>query len=182
MVGLGPPELSKKGMAWLNWGGWAGGFIYLPRICKAWFRSDAQAQLQVSPEERYQLLKKQHIRMLPNADDKDKAMMTDSHMLRFGIAVTSETFAHGVDAVVEDAQVMSSKFGFRVEDIRKDLPMHLWYGKYDWSVPPIQGVQLAERLGSHADLRLCDETHGSLTYNNVDKVVEELVRTMERSQ
>jgi pimeloyl-ACP methyl ester carboxylesterase len=56
--------------------------------------------------------------------------------------------------------------GFRIEDIRKDLPVQLWYGKDDCFVPAHHGVQIAARLGGddgRVVLRVEDNTHASIS-------------------
>jgi pimeloyl-ACP methyl ester carboxylesterase len=67
--------------------------------------------------------------------------------------------------------------GFRIEDIRPELPVHLWYGKLDSFVPPNHGVQIAARLGGRAYLRLEDETHASIVVNRMREILEHLVRS-----
>jgi len=59
------------------------------------------------------------------------------------------------------AQISGMDFGFRIEDIRSNLPQ-LWYGKHDTHVPLRHGEQIAARLGSRARLRKEDKTHASM--------------------
>ena len=80
--------------------------------------------------------------------------------------------------MLQDGKLIASEFGFRVEDIRPDLPVRLWYGKLDTFVPCHHGEQIAARLGSGAHLRIEDETHASLTIMWRKKVLEDLVRSM----
>jgi pimeloyl-ACP methyl ester carboxylesterase len=66
-------------------------------------------------------------------------------------------------------------FRFRIEDIRPELPVQLWYGKLDTFVPPNHGVQIAARLGGRAYLRIEDETHGSIVVNRMREILEHLL-------
>lgn len=83
----------------------------------------------------------------------------------------------GFDGAWQDGRLMCMNFGFRIEDIRPGLPVQLWYGKHDTSVPPNHGVQIAARLGGRAQLRVEDETHGSIVVNRMKEILEDLVRS-----
>ncbi len=69
-------------------------------------------------------------------------------------------------------------FGFRIEDIRPDLPVQLWYGKHDVFVPLYHGETIANRLGDRANLRVEDETHASIFYNWREQFLEDLVKSI----
>jgi len=69
-------------------------------------------------------------------------------------------------------------FGFRIEDIRSDLPKKLWYGKMDTFVPLNHGEQIAKRLGGSANLRVLDETHASIFFNNRKEILEHMIGEM----
>ena len=89
---------------------------------------------------------------------------------------------------------MSSEWGgegVRLEDIRKDLPVRLWYGSQDENVPANHGVQIARRIGGGGAgkgedegedgmvrLRVEDETHASLEVNWVEEQIGELLEAM----
>jgi pimeloyl-ACP methyl ester carboxylesterase len=94
------------------------------------------------------------------------------------LRATREAFVQGYDGALLDGKLCCLDFGFRVEDIRPDLPVQLWYGKRDVFVPPNHGVQLAKRLGSRADIRLEDETHACLPVNFKKEIIENLIKAM----
>jgi hypothetical protein len=73
---------------------------------------------------------------------------------------------------------MCYDFGFRIEDIRPDIPVNLWYGTLDKCIPCNHGVQIAARLGERANLRLLEETHTSIFFNNREAVLTELLKTL----
>ena len=109
---------------------------------------------------------------------EELAVMSDRDFHRLSLRSTREAFAQGYDGVLLDGKLCCLDFGFKVEDIRPDLPVQLWYGKQDVFVPPNHGVQLAKRLGSRAHLRLEDETHASLTVNWKKEILESLIKAM----
>ena len=56
--------------------------------------------------------------------------------------------------------------GFEPENIRRDLPIQLWYGKHDTSVSWHVGEDLKKRLhGDDVELHLREETHLSMLLN-----------------
>ena len=68
-----------------------------------------------------------------------------------------------------------------MEDIRKDLPLRLWYGKYDTNVPANHGIQIAKRLGDaggNVQLRIEEETHMTLVLKRRKEILEDLLGSM----
>jgi pimeloyl-ACP methyl ester carboxylesterase len=116
----------------------------------------------------------------PVAHEKDQAFMK-SDWPRLGLVSARESFAQGYEGIWQDGRLICTDFGFRVEDIRTDLPVQLWYGKLDMFVPPNHGVQIAARLDGRAQLRLVDETHASIVLNRMKEILEDLVGSMEIS-
>jgi pimeloyl-ACP methyl ester carboxylesterase len=107
---------------------------------------------------------------------KDFVFVGDEDTFRLSLRSQRESFAQGCDAVLLDGKLMSSDFGFRVEDIRPDLPVQLWYGKHDTFVPLRHGEQIAARLGGRAQLRVADETHASIPINFREEILRDLLR------
>lgn len=86
--------------------------------------------------------------------------------------------SQGFDGLLQDGKVMCMDYGFRIEDIRPDLPVQLWYGKLDTFVPLNHGVQIAARLGGRAHLRVEDETHASISGQRMKgEILRDLVRS-----
>lgn len=165
--------MSKKGMNWLNWAGFAFGFAYFPGLCRFWFSRDPVAKLHWSDEKRLrntlELFQKSH------AHPKDVAI-AEKEGFQLYMRTSRQAFAQGMHAFAEDGKVISTDWGFRIEDIRHDLPIQLWYGKLDTNCPLIQGEQTAARLGANAHLRVEDETHWSINCNWREQILEDLVK------
>jgi pimeloyl-ACP methyl ester carboxylesterase len=144
-----------------------------------WFwKRDAIGRVDLSDEERLEMLLQQVEKSKSNMSEKELAAMSDLDFHRLALRSTREAFSQGFDGVLLDGKLCCLDFGFKVEDIRPDLPVHLWYGKQDVFVPPNHGVQLAKRLGSRAYLRLEDETHVSLMVNRKKEILENLIKAM----
>jgi pimeloyl-ACP methyl ester carboxylesterase len=179
VVGLGPPDIGMSGARLINRIGFPYGFRYCPSFLNRWFwQRDPIGRVDLSDEERLKMLLEQVEKSKSKMSEKDLSVMTNVDFHKMALKSTREGFAQGYDGVLLDAKLCCLDFGFKVEDIRPGLPVHLWYGKQDVLVPPNHGVQLAKRLGSRAQLRLEDETHASLTFNKKKEILESLMKTM----
>ncbi|KAJ4372072.1 hypothetical protein N0V83_003845 [Neocucurbitaria cava] len=133
--------------------------------------------MDLNDEERLRLLLAP-ARLKSMTNSKDLEVMGNEDIMRLMLRSTRESYAQGFDGVRQDGKVMCTDFGFRLEDIRDDLPVQLWYGKQDTFVPLVQGVQIAARVGGIADLRVVDETHASISTNLKKEVLEEILKKM----
>ena len=175
--GLGTPDMSRYGMRWQNYLGLRWGYRYVPSLCGWWFKSDAGARLDLNDTQRLKLMKQQFAKS--GAHEKDVEAFKEEDLLRLMLRTAREYWGQGLDGVTQDGHVICTDWGFRVEDIRKDLPVRLWHGKLDVFVPPSHGEQVALRLGSKAHLRLVDETHLTLFTDRRGDILEDLVKAME---
>ncbi|KAH8771492.1 Alpha/Beta hydrolase protein [Hyaloscypha finlandica] len=130
-------------------------------------------RLDLTDERRLELLQQSVSKSEGSAQAKDLEVMKDEDFLRLYLRSTRESFAQGFEATLQDGRAMCMDWGFRIEDIRPDLPVQLWYGKLDTFVPLNHGVQIAARLGDRAHLRVEDETHASISGQ---RMKEEILR------
>ena len=89
---------------------------------------------------------------------------------------------------MQDMKILASDAGFKVEDIRKDLKVQLWYGREDGNVPLSHGVEVAKRLKAGAEgenesdrvvLRIKeDETHASIFWDYRDQFIAEMGKSL----
>jgi pimeloyl-ACP methyl ester carboxylesterase len=176
VCGLGPPDIGNWGMNWGNWLGFTLGYRYTPGLVHWWFEREAAARLDLTDEERLELLQRQFSKS--KAHPKDVAVYSDVDRMRLWLRSARESYSQGFDGLAQDGHLVSMDFGFRIEDIRSNLPVQLWYGKLDTSVPLNHGEQIAARLGSRAHLRREDETHATIVTNWEEQILEHLVRAM----
>ena len=177
VCGLGPPDMGMKGSTWLQWLGFTVGYRYFPSLCRQFFKGSAGARLDLTDDERLSLMREQLQKSKNN--DKDDDFINDEEFLRLSLSAARQAYAQGFAGLLQDGNLMSKDFGFRIEDIRHDLPVQLWYGKLDVNVPPTHGEQTAHRLGGGARLRLEDETHASIFTNWRRHFLKELVESIE---
>lgn len=161
----------------MHWAGFTFGWRYLPLFIIRWFlQREPTGRVDLTDEERLE-------RMLQPArfkgmNEKDLAIMKDEDALKMMLRSTREAYAQGYEWVRQDGKLMCMDFGFRIEDIRPELPVQLWYGKKDTFVPLNHGEQIAKRLGDRADLRVLDETHASIFFDNRRGILEDLIKAM----
>jgi hypothetical protein len=90
------------------------------------------------------------------------------------VRAQGEAFAQGYDGVWDDGKRSCRPWGFRVEDIRRDLRVQMWYGKKDVFVPLVQGMKIRERLGEMAELRVEEESHAGILMHWKREILEGL--------
>lgn len=169
---MGPPDIGMSGADLLHKLGFPYGFRYAPLTVARWFwQNDILGRLDLTDEKRLEIMLRQ-----PVGHEKDIAFMK-SAWPPLSLRSSRESFSQGFEGVWQDGKLMCMDFGFRVEDIRHDLPVNMWYGKLDSFVPPNHGVQIAARLGENAHLRLVDETHASIVINQIREIFEDLIRS-----
>ncbi|KAF2664925.1 alpha/beta-hydrolase [Microthyrium microscopicum] len=179
VVGLGPPDIGMSGAQFVNRLGFPYGFRFCPEFLNRWFwRLDAYGRVDLSDEKRLEMVLESVEKSKSKMSKEELAIMRDKNMHRLGLSTTREGFRQGYSGVLLDGKLCCLPFGFRAQDIRPDLPIHLWYGKQDINVPPNHGVQLADRLGSRAVLKLEDETHITLMANRKREILENLLKAM----
>lgn len=168
-----------RGARWLNRIGFTFGYRYAPRILNRWFwQWQPCGRLDWSDGKRLERHLQDFSKAKSTAHEKDIDVMTDEDIARRFLRSARESFAQGFDATLHDGRLLTMNFGFRIQDIRLDLPVQLWYGKHDVFVPLNHGETIAERLGDRAELRVEDETHASIFFNWREQILEDLVRSI----
>lgn len=183
ICGLGPPDMSMWKADWMHWLGFPYGWRYAPVWLNEWFfRLDAFGRMELSDEERLEkMLDPSRLAKIRN--QKDRRILGDREVLGLGLRASREANRQGFGGIAQDGRVMCSEWGFRIEDIRRDLPVLLWYGKEDTFVPPNHGVEIAARLGGtegKAVLRLEDDTHYSISHDWRREQLEAILVEMRR--
>lgn len=167
VCGLGPPDIGMRGANLIHYVGFSFGWKYAPYWVMRWFwKSDPAGRLDLSDDERLERVLRDLSRPGPRAaHPKDLEVMKDISFPILYLRSSRETFAQGYDGVTLDGRLMCNDWGFRLEDIRHDLPVQLWYGNLDTFIPIRHGEQIAARLDGRATLRAEDETHASIFVN-----------------
>lgn len=178
VCGLGSPDMGYSGMNWISRIGWTFGAGKFPNICRWWFSREPAARLDLSDEERMRRVRKRFEKEKTKMNPKDLAVFGDMDLMWLQLRSSREAFGQGIDGVSDDFRLLNADFGLRIEDIRKDLPVQLWYGRLDTDVPLQHGEKIASRLGDNANLRVSDDTHASISADRKEEFLGELVRAL----
>jgi pimeloyl-ACP methyl ester carboxylesterase len=112
-------------------------------------------------------------------DDKDAALFQDGNFLTLCVEAMREHSRQGIDGHMEEWRVMTAKdIGFDLEEVRRDLPVHLWYGRQDGSVSWRVGEAIAGAIGGNAKLYVRDEAHLSMIAGRGEEVLRKLLEDM----
>ncbi|PGH02387.1 hypothetical protein GX51_04695 [Blastomyces parvus] len=178
VCGLGPPDIGMSGADFVHWVGFTFGWRYARPIFIRWFfQREPAARLDLSDEERLELTQQLVAKSEATAHESDLKVFKDMDFLRLYLRSARESYAQGFDWVTQDGRLVASDFGFRIEDIRPDLPVQLWYGKHDRFVPLNHGEQIAARLGERAHLRVEDESHAGVSQNLKEEILKALIQS-----
>jgi pimeloyl-ACP methyl ester carboxylesterase len=172
---VGPPDIGWRGADIPHQIGWPYGIRYAPYwMGRMFWRCQAIGRLDLSEEQRLKMLLKETAK----APQKDRDIFDDVDLMRLTIRANEQSFAQGYDGVWDDGKKSCTKFGFRVQDIREDLKVHLWYGKEDCYVPPVHGIQIAARLNGRAQVRMENESHAGILMHWKKEILEALRDSM----
>ncbi|KAF2745938.1 alpha/beta hydrolase fold protein [Sporormia fimetaria CBS 119925] len=162
VCGLGPRDIGMKGAGFVHKLGYGFGFTWAPVWAIRWlFSREPMGRIDLSDEERFRWQMELAEKV---ENEKDLIYYNDPDRVLVNLRSAREAFAQGWGVVRDDWRVLVREFGFRVQDVREDLPVRLWYGKQDTFVPSNHGVQIAARLGARARLRVEDDTHASIWF------------------
>lgn len=161
--------------------GWRYAHLRITQVLLQWFfQRDNADSLELPDEERLRLFLSPD--RTKGMSDADKAFFGDEDEMRAYLATSRASYEQGFDALCKDGYTMCTDWGFRIEDIRKDLPVVLWYGTKDKAVPPSHGRTIAQRLKTESEqndgevkdigpvawkervrLRMLEDTHASIS-------------------
>jgi len=136
----------------------------IPTLVRFMFQGAPIGRVDLTDEERLRLLMRQVDSIKPtNAAQKleCEAMRDEEANMRV-LRSCREAFSQGLTKPGFDGRLPGGRYGFRIEDIRPDLPFQLWYGSIDTMTPIRHGRLIAQRLGTRATLHVSEDTHGSL--------------------
>jgi hypothetical protein len=154
---------------------WPYGIRYAPYwMGRMFWRSMAIGRLDLTENQRLEMLLKETAK----APEKDRDIFEDVDLMRLSIRSNQEAFSQGYDGVWDDGKKSCTEFGFRLQDIREDLKVQLWYGKDDCFVPLIQGLQIAARLDGRAQFRVEEESHAGIAVHYRREILEAISASM----
>lgn len=85
----------------------------------------------------------------------------------------SEAFRRGAGGAIDDLRLLVRPWGFAPADIR--VPVHLWHGEQDRTVPQAMGRRLASAIPGCRSHLLPDDGHFSLPIRHVGEILRHLL-------
>ncbi|KAH6614351.1 alpha/beta hydrolase fold family protein [Boeremia exigua] len=185
ICGIGPSDIGMSGAGWPTYLGFTAGWRYADRkitqiLVRWFFQRDSADSLELSDEERLRIFLSPD--RTKGMNDADRGFFGNEDEMRAYIATSRASYEQGFDALYKDGYAMCTDWGFKVQDIQKDLPFVLWYGSQDRNVPPNHGRTIAQQLRTENEqrageiedkgpviwkervrLRMLDDTHASIS-------------------
>lgn len=181
LAGMGPIDIGTKGMHFGNWLTFKT-LIYCPAIVR-WLQRKLLIALNKMPKEKLvdvvttRLQKRS--RGWFGASTKDVEYMKNPAFFSVMLDLYLESYKQGVEGYMEDGRVLTTDLGFRLEDIRVNLPVQLWYSKSDTNVPMRMGEAVAARLRCETEMHVVeDESHQSMFVEYAHDALASLLEKM----
>jgi hypothetical protein len=114
--------------------------------------------------------------VLAKHNPKDLVCMQDEGALWTMCTSANTAYGDSFDGAAQDGCVTCSPWGFKISDIRKDLPVQMWYGSQDMNVPMSHGDYIAAQLGGRAEYHVSDDTHASVFFNKKEEALKEVLK------
>lgn len=177
----GPFDLTMRNSPWPVW------FFF--QTCRAfpfllrWFRTSELKQNEGKPVDEFVARTRKQLDSwlihILGPHEKDLALFRDDGFLAFVCDVMREHYKQGVDPHMDELRLLTtSDLGFKLEEVRPDLPVYLWYGRYDSSVSVRVGEAIKASLGCKAQLNVRDEAHMSLALGCREEVLARALESM----
>lgn len=173
LIAAGPWESTvMRHASWFPWLFWT--VVNHSAVLRRWGARQAMTRYSAMSREEYVASNRKKmsswwVRLLSRPHAKDLALFREDAVFEYSYDLLRENCKRedGVEGMVEDWGVMTREdLGFELEEIRRDLPIQLWYGRYDTSVSWHVGRELKRRLrGDGVELHVREETHLSMLLN-----------------
>lgn len=117
--------------------------------------------------------------MSPMISPPDWAVF-DTELVGAILADWRQGLTPGVDGWVDDYLALVTPWGVGLEGVR--VPVSLWFGEQDWSMPAAHGRWLADAIPSAELRRFPDEGHFSLLFGRYREVIDWLAGQLRRDR
>lgn len=176
LCATGPWNITRHHLRWPTWAFWQ--VTRLSPTLVRWQAQRSVTKYRNMPAEKFIASTKAGVQgrfvRLMGMPASDVALLQNEDFLAIVFQGLKENCSRDVDGMLEEWQILTqSDMGFKLESIRGDLPIQLWYGKKDNNVPWRIGDALRRCIGGKAKLYLVDETHLGILVNCKSEVLEE---------
>jgi pimeloyl-ACP methyl ester carboxylesterase len=143
----------------------------LPLPSRAAFRYGVVPFVKSHPQSIYNMM----LWMAPPADHQ---VLSRPPVREAIVASLLESVRTGADGVLQDMSLYTAPWGFEPEEI--GMPVQLWHGTVDDTVPIRHGRELAQRLPDCTARYVEGEGHFSLPIEHMDEIVQALIHRQSR--
>lgn len=112
----------------LNYLGWTYSPHYFPLFTRWWFSREPGARLDLSNEERVNMMMRDFEKSKEKMHPKDAKLFGDIDFWKVHLRRSNNVFAQGTDGFMQDMKLLASDPWFSIEDIRKDLKVQMCMG------------------------------------------------------
>ncbi len=137
-----------------------------PWLSNLSFRMAVIPLAQYSPQWIYQL-------MLGIAPAIDAQVLKRPAVRNVVTASLSEAIRQGADGILHEMALYNQPWGFDLSEI--SIPVHLWHGSADSTVPLLHGRTLAEHLNDCTFHVIEGEGHFSLPVDHMEQILKQLI-------
>lgn len=115
------------------------------------------------------------VKMSP--EERELFTKDEGKVLRELVEIFREHFRQGSHGFMKEIDVLSSPWGFKLEDIdRKPGGVKFWYGGGDINTPALVGKRMAEKVKGSIWKEYKGETHFTVMENKGIEIMEEMMR------
>jgi pimeloyl-ACP methyl ester carboxylesterase len=104
----------------------------------------------------------------------DKKVVLDPTTLNLLTEEMFEAFRQGAEGPAYERELYGKDWGFRLEDISRNVDVHLWHGRLDVNVPVSMGRAVAEAIPNCAAKFYAEEGHYSTALNHLEEIIKTL--------
>lgn len=176
--GMGPIDVGFKGMSWGNWLTFIG-LIYFPWIVRMLQRKVAKVLSTTSNEQAIKKYEGKITERTAKLVGPDVIYLLEPERMGTMLDLYREHYKQGIEGYMEEGRVMTTHWGFDLNDIPAEIPVQLWYSKKDTNVPFQMGEVIRSRLSSPPELHVVEhETHLQLVLKYSARALEHLLEKM----
>lgn len=107
--------------------------------------------------------------------EPDKKLFEDTEKLSLFVELMSEPLRQGINGIVHEAKLFANYWGFDLREISSELPVFLWHGELDNSVPVRMARMVCKSIPNCKGKFFPNEAHLSTAVNHFNEIIETLI-------
>ena len=107
--------------------------------------------------------------------EPDKKLLDNPEKLSLYVDLMSEPLRQGINGIVHEAKLFANNWGFDLKEISSELPVFLWHGELDNSVPVRMARMVCKSIPNCKGTFFPYEGHLSTAVNHFNEIIETLI-------